>query len=272
MFGSQQNIINISFYAILPAAIILYYVYKRDKFPEPPRVVFITLLLGFGISFPLSFLIPFAEGILERLDFGLESNNFYMSFIRAAFLEETMKFLVLIYYCLHLDEFDEPMDALVYGVAASLGFAAFENWEYVIGAANKNIEYAKDVALIRSFTAVPLHALAGVFMGFFLMDAVFEKEKRKLNLFLSLFFPICLHGLYNLILFSHNISSWWIYILVGVFLVRAFFIFRKERNLQSQRVQNKTKCIPTNSDIVFVITTSIFILIITNYMLNIYMY
>ena len=109
-------------------------------------------------------------------------------------------------------------------------------------------------------------------MGFFLMDAVFDKEKRKLNLFLSLFFPICLHGLYDLILFSHNISSWWIYILVGVFLVRAFFIFRKERNLQSQRVQNKTKCIPTNSDIVFVITTSIFILIITNYMLNIYMY
>ena len=97
MFGSQQNIINISFYAILPAAIILYYVYKRDKFPEPPRVVFITLLLSFGISFPLSFLIPFAEGILEGLDFGLESNNFYMSFIRAAFLEETMKFLVLIY-------------------------------------------------------------------------------------------------------------------------------------------------------------------------------
>ena len=182
MFGSGQVLLNLSFYAILPVALIFYYVYKRDKFPEPPRIVFITLLLGFGITFPLSLLIPFAEGILERLDFNLESNNFYMSFIRAAFLEETMKFLILIYYCLHLDEFDEPMDALVYGVAASLGFAAFENWEYVIGAANKNIEYAKDVALIRSFTAVPLHALAGVFMGFFLMDAVFEKEKRKLNL------------------------------------------------------------------------------------------
>ena len=37
--------------------------------------------------------------------------------------------------------------------------------------------------------------------------------------------------------------------MVGVFLVRAFFIFRKERNLQFQRVQNKTKCIPVNSDI-----------------------
>ena len=194
MFGSQQNIINISFYAILPAAIILYYVYKRDKFPEPPRVVLVTLFLGFGITFPLMLLIPFAEGILENLDWDIESNNFYMSFIRASFLEETMKFLILVYYCLHLDEFDEPMDALVYGVAASLGFAVFENWEYVMGAAGESIGYAKDVAFARAFSAVPMHALAGVFMGFFLMDAVFEKANRKLNLFLALFFPVCLHG------------------------------------------------------------------------------
>ena len=270
MFGSQQNIINISFYAILPAAIILYYVYKRDKFPEPPRVVLVTLFLGFGITFPLMLLIPFAEGILENLDWDIESNNFYMSFIRASFLEETMKFLILVYYCLHLDEFDEPMDALVYGVAASLGFAVFENWEYVMGAAGESIGYAKDVAFARAFSAVPMHALAGVFMGFFLMDAVFEKANRKLNLFLALFFPVCFHGLYDLILFSNNISNWWIYILVGVFLVRGFFIFRKQRNLQSQKIRKKTKNIPINSEIFFVVISSLFILITVNYMLNIY--
>ena len=270
MFGSQQNIINISFYAILPAAIILYYVYKRDKFPEPPRVVLVTLFLGFGITFPLMLLIPFAEGILETLDWDIESNNFYMSFIRASFLEETMKFLILVYYCLHLDEFDEPMDALVYGVAASLGFAVFENWEYVMGAAGESIGYAKDVALARAFSAVPMHALAGVFMGFFLMDAVFEKANRKLNLFLALFFPVCLHGLYDLILFSNSISNWWIYILVGVFLVRGFFIFRKQRNLQSKKIKKKIKNIPINSEIFFVVISSLFILITANYMLNIY--
>ena len=272
MFGSQQNIINISFYAILPAAIILYYVYKRDKFPEPPRVVLVTLFLGFGITFPLMLLIPFAEGILENLDWDIESNNFYMSFIRASFLEETMKFLILVYYCLHLDEFDEPMDALVYGVAASLGFAVFENWEYVMGAAGESIGYAKDVAFARAFSAVPMHALAGVFMGFFLMDAVFEKANRKLNLFLALFFPVCLHGLYDLILFSNNISNWWIYILVGVFLVRGFFIFRKQRNLQSQKIRKKTKNIPINSEIFFVVISSLFILITVNYILNIYVH
>jgi len=272
LFGSEQNTINLSFYAILPAAVILYYVYKRDRFPEPPRVVLVTLFLSMGITFPLMLLIPFAEGILESLDWGIESNNFYMSFIRASYLEETMKFLILIYYCIHLDEFDEPMDALVYGVAASLGFAVFENWDYVMSASGESIQYAKDVALLRAFSALPLHALAGVFMGFFLMDAIFEKVNRKLNLFLALFFPVCLHGLYDLILFSHNISDWWIYILLLVFLIRAFFIFRKQRYLQSQGIRKKNKYIITNSDVLFVIMSSLFILIITNYILNIYLY
>ena len=80
MFGSGQIFLNLSFYAILPVALIFYYVYKRDKFPEPPRVVLVTLFLGFGITFPLVLLIPFAEGILENLDWDIESNNFYMSF------------------------------------------------------------------------------------------------------------------------------------------------------------------------------------------------
>ena len=88
MFGSELNTITLSLYAILPAVIILFYVYKRDYFPEPPRLVFITLLLGASTSFPTMLLIPFFEGYLETLNFGVESNHFYMSFIRAAFIEE----------------------------------------------------------------------------------------------------------------------------------------------------------------------------------------
>ena len=272
MFGSYQTFLNLSFYAILPAALILLYVYKRDKLPEPPRIVFITLLLGAGISFPLSILIFVFEGFLETLNFGTEANHFYMSFIRAAFLEEMMKYLVLVFYCLYLDVFDEPMDALVYGVAASLGFAVLENWEYVINASREGTEIAKQVAYIRAFTAVPLHALAGVFMGFFLMDAIFEKQNRKFYLFLSLFFPVCLHGLYDLILFSENFSDYYIYILLIVFLIRAFFVFRKERILQVSSNNKKTKVIPKNSDHVFVILVTLTILFSVNYFLNFIMY
>jgi RsiW-degrading membrane proteinase PrsW (M82 family) len=163
------------------------------------------------------------------------------------------------------------MDALVYGVAASLGFAVIENWEYVLGASKDGLEVAKDVALIRSFTAVPLHALAGVFMGFFLMDAIFQKHNRKFFLFLALFFPVCLHGLYDLILFSKNISDFYIYILLIIFLIRAIFIFRKERQSQNSETK-RVKVIPKTSDIVFVIFLTFIILFITNYFIDYAMY
>ena len=100
MFGSGQNLLNLSFFAVLPVALILWYVYKRDKLPEPPRIVFITLLLGIGVTFPLGILIIALEGFLETLNFGEEASHFFMSFIRAAYLEETMKFFVIIFYCL----------------------------------------------------------------------------------------------------------------------------------------------------------------------------
>jgi RsiW-degrading membrane proteinase PrsW (M82 family) len=159
----------------------------------------------------------------------------------------------------------------VYGVAASLGFAVIENWEYVLGASKDGLEVAKDVALIRSFTAVPLHALAGVFMGFFLMDAIFQKHNRKFFLFLALFFPVCLHGLYDLILFSKNISDFYIYILLIIFLIRAIFIFRKERQSQNSETK-RVKVIPKTSDIVFVIFLTFIILFITNYFIDYAMY
>ena len=57
MFGSGQVFLSLSFYAILPVLIIFYYVYKRNKFPEPPRIVLVTFLLGIGTTFPLGILI-----------------------------------------------------------------------------------------------------------------------------------------------------------------------------------------------------------------------
>jgi len=272
MFGSGQVFLNLSFYAIRPVLIIFYYVYKRDKFPEPPRVVLITFLLGVGTTFPLGILIIAVEGFAETLNLGIESSNFFMSFIRAAFLEEMMKFFVIVFYCLHLHHFDEPMDALVYGVAASLGFAVIENWEYVLGASKDGAEYAKDVALIRSFSAIPLHALAGVFMGFFLMDAVFQKHNRKFFLFLALFFPVCLHGFYDLILFSESISDYYIYILLAVFLIRAFFVFSNERKAQMINRNKKIKYLPKTSDIFFVVLVSFVILFVTNYFFDYVIY
>ncbi len=112
-----------------------------------------------------------------------------MSFIRAAFLEETLKFLIVIYYCLYLTEFNEPMDALVYSVAASIGFAVYENWEYVISGSKVSLTFAKDVALIRAFSAVPLHAFSRGIYGILSYRSLFlQKKKLKSFFYFYLYF------------------------------------------------------------------------------------
>lgn len=258
------NYFYISIYAIIPVALVMFYVYKKDSFPEPPRIVFITIFLGISTIFPISLLIPFVEEIGKNFHHTVAAENFYQAFLRAAFLEETFKFLVIVIYCLHLDEFDEPMDAVVYGVAASLGFALYENWEYVVSALNtKGYDHAVWVAIVRSLSAVLLHALAGIMMGFFLIEGVFGKSNHKLNIILALLFPVFLHGFYDFILFSKNMSSWWIYVLIIGFLIRARFIFK---NLKENKSDYQAKKMPLPSEIVLSIAST-FVCVIFIYMI-----
>ena len=271
MFGSQTDIVIYSFYSLIPIIVIMYYVYRRDKFPEPIRVVTITFLLGVATVFPISLFIPVVEGFAETLYLSGESPYFYESFVRAAFLEETAKWMILLLFCIKLNEFNEPMDALVYGVAVSLGFAAFENWEYVISPIYENdLELASSIAMIRSFTAVPLHATAGVFMGMFLLKAIFGKRNNRFNIILSLFFPVMLHGTYNYILISPNIDELLIYPLLLCIIVTTIIIFRKERVRQDKKyfeVENKHGSI-NQSDIFLSILTTISILSFAVFILN----
>jgi len=57
--------------------------------------------------------------------------------------------------------------------------------------------------ILRMFTAVPGHAIYGVFMGFYFGIAKFVSKPNK-YLILALLIPILLHGFYDFILFSEK--------------------------------------------------------------------
>lgn len=234
MFGSESVLIYLSVASLIPVIVILFYVYKKDRFPEPPRIVFITFALGVATIFPILMIIPLIEGFAQNLNLQNESGHFYFAFIRASLLEETFKWFVIIYYCAKLNELNEPMDALVYGVAASLGFAAFENFEYITGSLQESVELASTVAWLRAFTAVPLHAMCGAIMGYFLIKAIFIIKNNNLNLFLSLFTPVIIHGLYDYIIFSEVIVGELIYLLLIILVIVTSIIFSKERRNQDK--------------------------------------
>jgi protease PrsW len=187
--------------AIAPSLLLMWFFHARDVFREPPRVLWATFGLGVAtIPGVLLVVVPFMA--LTGLG---ELSNPYLGGLSGAFLgaaipEEVFKFLVVYFYAQRHHEFDEPMDGIVYGVAASLGFATLENVLYVAGG-------GLGVAVLRAFTAVPGHAFAGAIMGYYVGQAKFRPRDRGRLLAAAIFFPTLLHGLYDFPLLTMSAFS-----------------------------------------------------------------
>lgn len=117
--------------AVVPSMLLLWFFHSRDTFREPGRVVWATF--GFGVLAIIPVLVvaaPFAIALdAAHLPYPLVV-GLVSAFITAGFPEELFKYSVLVLYAGRHQEFDEPMDGIVYGVAASLGFATLENILY----------------------------------------------------------------------------------------------------------------------------------------------
>ena len=219
------------FAAFLPGVVILIYVYKQDYFPEPKKLVFKTFLFGCATVLGIDLIIPVLDNFSET-NFKGETYYFFDSFIRAAFVEEIFKAIVIVFYCTRKSAFDEPMDCIVYGVAASLGFAAYENIYYIQVFSEKTS--LMDISLTRAFSAVPMHALCGVMMGFLITLAIFEKKHNYINLFLAILIPVGMHGLYNYSLSSKIISYQLANVILFIFFLRAIYLFKEMKQKQKE--------------------------------------
>jgi RsiW-degrading membrane proteinase PrsW (M82 family) len=177
---------------IVPSFLILLYFFFSDKFKEPKGTVAIVFVLGILICLPAGILNNFMF-----VNFGGEGSgkDLTHSFLGPAWTEEILKFLVLYSIVLRRTEFNEPMDGIVYGVVASLGFATYENYDYVFRLAETWDIAPQQLAIWRSYSAVPMHGLNGCIMGFYFGMYAFTANKKFLVL--SLLIPFLLHGFYN---------------------------------------------------------------------------
>ena len=189
--------------SVAPSIVLLYVFYSQDKFPEPFIMIFKTFFLGVLISVPALILNEYSMDQImksyENENIGYNLAVFYESLIPGAFVEESLKFLVLFFFCFRSKHLDEKMDALVYGTTVSLGFATIENYEYVMYASEYGITW-HEMAWIRAFSAVPAHAMWGIIMGHFLYN---YKENPFKSIVLALGVPLVLHTLYNATYFSY---------------------------------------------------------------------
>ena len=148
--------------AVIPALVLLIYVYRRDRIEKEPGSLLLSLVLWGIVS---TFLAVISESIgavlLAYFLPGGENNRayaFWMFFVTVGLSEEGFKYLILKWRTWRSPYFNCRFDGVVYAVFVSLGFALWENIGYVT-------TYGLGAAMMRAVTAVPGHACFGVFMG-----------------------------------------------------------------------------------------------------------
>ncbi len=203
--------------ALLPIAILVYYIYQKDKkSPEPTGQLLKAFFYGI-LSIPLSFCMSIPLGLIGV--YPTEATSIFGSvsatFFGAAIPEEIAKFFLLWLVLRKNRFFDEKMDGIVYAVCISLGFAALENIMYLFS----NVESYLSVGITRAIFAVPGHFCFGILMGYYYSLAKFYPKTPLKNKILILVAPIIVHGLYDSILFITDVTPAISGILTIVFLV-----------------------------------------------------
>ncbi|MEX2598785.1 MAG: PrsW family glutamic-type intramembrane protease, partial [Dehalococcoidia bacterium] len=119
--------------AFTPGIFWLWFYTRLDKYrPEPRRLLAMAFFLGMLSTIPAGILntLFIDESVLDQTA-ALASVAMAMLLVVGP-VEETSKFLAVRFGPYRSRYFDEPIDALVYGAAASLGFASLENLMYVL--------------------------------------------------------------------------------------------------------------------------------------------
>lgn len=152
--------------AIAPALLLLWLVIAAEERPGPPLQVWIAFLLGAAsIS-----LLGFARSPFMALLTIADSPTLALA-LRAVFgvaaPEEIVKILVIVAVSWRRRRFADPMETVVYGAAAGLGFAAYENLAYLV----QHPEMWRSLAVLRSVLTVPFHGALGIIAGAYLAMA-----------------------------------------------------------------------------------------------------
>src|ERR1700759_3738010 len=143
--------------AVAPALLILWLVVAADERPGPPAKVWTAFFLG-AASISLLGLIraPFAA-LLSAPDNPWLAQGLH-SLLGVALPEESVKILVIAVVSAWRKRLGDPMDTVVYGAAAGLGFAAYENLAYLV----QHADMWQSLAALRSVLTVPFHGALGI--------------------------------------------------------------------------------------------------------------
>ncbi len=189
------------FLSVLPAALLIIFIYRQDKYQKEPFKSLCKAFFGGMLAVVFTIvtvrIIDYTIGLIPYLN----QTVFYDSFITAGIPEELCKFLIFMIFIWNDKNFDEYFDGIVYASFISLGFATVENIMYVMPG-------GIGTGIVRALISVPAHFLFGVILGYFLSLAKFNSDKKGRYIIIGLLIAMAAHGLFDwLLMFSDRIGG-----------------------------------------------------------------
>lgn len=189
------------FLSVLPAALLIIFIYRQDKYQKEPFKSLFKAFFGGMLSVVFTIvtvrIIDYTIGLIPYLN----QTVFYDSFITAGIPEELCKFLVFMIFIWNDKNFDEYFDGIVYASFISLGFATVENIMYVMPG-------GIGTGIVRALISVPAHFLFGVILGYFLSLAKFNSDKKGRYIIIGLLIAMAAHGMFDwLLMFSDRMGG-----------------------------------------------------------------
>lgn len=201
-----MNLMNYIFIIVLSLLTTIIFIcsilYSDKKSREPVYMILIALISG---VFTIGLSLIIGQIILPNLQVinsGLFSYNTssVIKILILALVEEYSKLLVLYLFISKNSNFDDIYDGFVYSSLIALSFAAIETLMYVFS--EFDFSSMISLAILRGITAVPLHLICGIVMGYYIGIQKFSwgTSRRIFNLSMSLFIPALIHFSYNYLL------------------------------------------------------------------------
>ena len=222
---------------IIPTVLWIGYFYWRDRhFPEPSFKILFAYIMGIAIAAiyvalfyklipKLGILTEGPGGLIVRLT--VEKNwvgSFFACIGVIGLFEEFFKLLPFIFIIFMFKEFDEKVDGIVYASLIALGFATYENIEYIRH--SQNFQEILAHALCRPL----VHTIFASIWGYIIAIAWFNKKNVFWAFIIGLLISAFIHGIYDFLCFcmGHNqifvaLSA----LLIGILWILRIKIFEK---------------------------------------------
>ncbi len=215
--------------ALAPGLFWLWFFVRFDRYrPARRRLLGLSFLLGAVSTVPALVIetLTIDDSVLEP-DAALASVAFAMLVVVGP-VEELSKFAAVRLGAFRSAYYEEPMDALVHGAAASLGFASLENLGYVLA-------FGPEVMIVRAPLSTLAHVVFGSVWSYGLAKRKSAQPAPRGLLLLTLLGAASIHAAFNVFAFAFVPIALLLVVLGAVAVHRLFLWGQRESPLRYRR-------------------------------------